>query len=175
MKVLLVGNSHGQALWPRLTPFLTARGHEVVSFARPGWSEQRYDQDPTFWVGLAASRPQGVVVELGSNNRLAASAYRQMLLRFVDRFSRAGPLGLWWVGPPTAIEPETAAYHERAAEVQAAVLPSLVGAAWFDSRPVTREDHREDRVHFTPTGYSRWARALEPWLAKPISTLQIRT
>lgn len=163
MRFALVGDSHAQALWPRLSSALMAAGDQVVlSVASPGWSESRYLSDGRIADMLRDARPDRVLYELGGNNRLKdPAAYATVLERLVE-LARAAGADVRWVGPGAAVTEPWAGAHETTAELQARLLEHL-GVPWFDSRPVTQRDHRDDGVHFTGAGYDRWAAALLPY------------
>lgn len=168
MRVLLVGDSHSQALWPRIKPYLEARGHEVMAISNPGWSEKRYLDDPALWGAVERFRPTGVVVELGGNNRLHGDAYASLLRTFVDRLKGGGATVVWWVGPSAAVREPWRASHDATAAEQKKVIPDLPNTRWMDSRPFTDVNHRDDGVHFTRTGYDRWALEIQAFLVRPV-------
>lgn len=168
MRILLVGDSHSQALWPRVKPWLEGRGHEVLAISHPGWSEQRYLDDPELWAALKQFRPDGVVVELGGNNRARGTTYDAILSTFTSRLQAAGVNVIWWVGPSTATKEPFRGAHEATAALQNITIPSLKNARWMDSRPYTRSYHRDDGVHFQKEGYDRWAAEIKAFLVRPV-------
>lgn len=168
VRLLLVGDSHSQALWPRLAPWLESRGHTVTTLSHPGWSESRYMDDPELWARLADFKPDGVVVELGGNNRERGTAYRELIQAMVGRLEAAGPKVIWWVGPSAALLDPWKTAHEATAEQQAKLMPLFAQVRWLDSRPFTRGGQREDGVHFTRAGYDRWAAEIKAFLVAPV-------
>ena len=172
MRVLLVGDSHSQALWPRVRPWAEGRGHVVRAISNAGWSEQRYLNDDSLWQAIEEFRPDGVVVELGGNNRLAGRDYETLLRTFVERCQTAGANVVWWVGPSTAIKQPWRGTHDASAETQARVLPTLPNVRWLDSRPFTTSGQRDDGVHFTSAAYARWAQEIQAFLVRPVVLME---
>ena len=159
--VALIGDSHTQAIWPIVSRALTGAGFTVtLQEARPGWSELTYRQKmPDLPERLKAANPDIVVIELGGNGYTKGDAYAEELRWLVQAAQDAGADRVIWYGPATTAQGASAsvtARHEQAAEDQSRLLPDL-GVEWHDSRPLTTTDHRDDGVHFTMTGYNRWA------------------
>ncbi|MFK7985362.1 MAG: SGNH/GDSL hydrolase family protein [Sandaracinaceae bacterium] len=168
--LFIVGDSHVQMLGPMLSRALTDEGYRVVGYeSRPGWSTAAYVRRGDLREVLeAAGRPEIVVVSLGGNDFAAGpESYLAQLSWIVDQAEAAGAEQVLWVGPATSdMEVSeraavTGARHERNAELQADLLPSL-GVSWIDSRPHTVEDHGRDGIHFTRVGYRSWTHALVP-------------
>lgn len=171
--VALIGNSHAEALWPRLEKRLAGTGYEVVlKETNRGWSEASYrSKKPTLPAALAAARPDVVVIELGGNAQPSGgeAKYRSDLDWLVSAARSSGAGRILWFGPATSdanIAAETAARHDWAAEMQAAALPAL-GVEWYDSRPITLTGQRNDGVHFTSEAYDRWAGEIAAKLLTP--------
>jgi lysophospholipase L1-like esterase len=160
MRISLIGDSHAQALWPRVTAALSGQHDVVNSIAQPGWSEAKYLSSWQLPGIFAAARPDLVVYELGGNNQaLNASAYRPTVESLV-RLAREQGAQVLWVGPATAYREPWASAHEATANLQKSILPGL-GVTWLDSRGVTQSaPHSADGVHLQPAGYDAWARAI---------------
>ena len=172
--VALIGDSHTQAIWPIVTRELTKVGHTVVlSEANPGWSEATFRQKmPDLPARLKAARPDIVVIELGGNGSKSGEAYADDVRWLVQAARDAGADRVIWYGPAatsTGASEGVARHHVEAAEAQSQLLPSL-GVEWHDSRPLTTTDHRSDGVHFTMTGYYRWAGAITNSILAPAPT-----
>ena len=165
MRIALVGDSHSQALWPRVVPNLLAAGHTIVlQEANPGWSEAKYLSSGGLQAKFQSSKPDLVVYELGGNNmKMDAGSYGADASALVQMAKAAGA-GVLWLGPPSSnanVAAETSARHEATANLQAGLMPRL-GASWVDSRPYTLSNHRSDGVHFDSAGYSNWAKNILP-------------
>ena len=162
MKVALIGDSHSQALFPRLRDSLTQQGYEVISMvSKPGWGAKRFVDEG---LAIVPAEAEGIVVSLGGNNHNLTSDYG----RHIDDFivSVGGAKRIVWVGPATSdasIAPSVAQRHEWTADYLKGALPSR-GIKFIDSRPFTETAHREDGVHFTASGYDHWADSIQ----KPI-------
>ena len=160
MRVALIGNSHSQALWPRVQDALEAAGHAVtLSRAEPGWTAARYRTEGALEGELLQAAPDYVIVELGANNWNFNDSYFDAVRWLIDAAKAAGARTVLWLGPPTsdaAIAPDTARAHERTSNMQSQHIESL-GARWGDTRDWTRTGHRSDGVHYTSAGYDSWA------------------
>ena len=172
--VALVGDSHTQAIWPIVSRALTGAGLNVVlQEARPGWSEVTFRQKmPELPQRLKDARPDIVVIELGGNGYNKGAAYEEDLLWLVNAAKDAGADRIIWHGPATTAQGASdtvRARHNQAAEDQRALLPGL-GVEWHDSRPLTTTDHRDDGVHFTMTGYNRWANDITSAVLAPATS-----
>ena len=165
MRIALIGDSHSQALWPRVKPELERAGHVVVlQEANPGWSEAKYLSSGGLQAKLQASKPDLVVYELGGNNmKMDAAGYNSDAAALIQT-AKNSSASVLWLGPPTsnaAVDPSTASRHEATANIQARLLPSM-GVSWVDSRPYTLAHQRSDGVHFDTFGYDNWAKNVLP-------------
>jgi lysophospholipase L1-like esterase len=161
-RVFVVGDSHVFHLGRELNHQLEAAGFGAAGYeSRIGWSSARYEREGELTELLIdRGKPEIVIVSLGGND-LAGSRdrYRAQLAAIVESVRAAGAEQIVWIGPAASdadVAAITAARHERNAELQRELLPSL-GVAWIDSRPHTHEHHIHDGVHFTRDGYEVWA------------------
>jgi lysophospholipase L1-like esterase len=171
----LIGDSHTQALWPRVSKALAPSGYTVVlQEAQPGWSEASFrSKKSDLPARLVDARPEVVVIELGGNAQKVGDAYAEDVRWLVSAAKDAGAQRILWYGPATSvasINQDAATRHERTAEAQKTLLPAL-GVEWHDSRPLTLTDQRSDGVHFTNAGYDRWAADIVASVLKPPSAL----
>jgi len=170
---ILIGNSHMEALGPRLKRALEQRGHRVTKVdARRGWSVPR-------WVRSGDLRRlrgvrHRVVVELGGNDGVPplpsradhAEDIAAALDQLIDSGIISGPRDVIWVGPAVADAPERTD-HDAISQYQKTIVPAL-GMKWVDSRPLTSKHLlRRDRIHFSREGYDQWAARLVPRLLPP--------
>jgi len=162
--IAIVGDSHMEALGPRLRTMLASKGARVVFVeARRGWSTARYAA-----TGLRIPQADIVLIELGGNDRPTSRASYASSIRTVLSFVPSGARVIW-IGP--AIETRTDIDHDLVAELQRQIVPSL-GAGWWDGRSMTRAaDLRSDRLHFTSTGYDSWASKISNRLTGSIAPL----
>lgn len=163
-RIALIGDSHAQALWPRVKAKLELAGHDVVlTSANPGWSEAKYATSGIESY-LQNAHPDVVVFELGGNNRdFDTSSYVRTVGSLVKAAEAAGATKVIWVGPPTSTSTVFEAMRVKTRAMQAQVLPKL-GVVWIDTQPMTASGHGSDGVHFTTAGYAAWAEALTPKL-----------
>lgn len=167
----LIGDSHAQAIWPRVQRALASTEYSVVLLeANPGWSEASYrSRAPELPAQLKQAAPNVVVFGLGGNAQKTGEAYAEDVRWLVAAAKDAGAKRIIWYGPATSVASinlDAATRHERTADAQKILLPEL-GVEWYDSRPLTMTEHRSDGVHFTPAGYDRWANAFLGTLLNP--------
>ena len=167
MNIALIGDSHSQALFPRLRPVLEAAGHTIVhEVSNPGWGAKKFVNE-----GLA-SVPRGtqaVIVSLGGNNQNLGQSYGEDVARFLISIGTDKPIV--WIGPATSemtIAADTGQRHEWTADYLQGVLPSK-GIKFIDARPFTMQHHRDDGVHFTHEGYDQWAQRIGPIILRNLS------
>lgn len=173
LRVALVGDSHSQALFPRLRgPILSAHPDRriVLEESRPGWSLKRYMDDGVL-DRLRAAAPDLVVVSLGGNDRPASDpAFSSRVQAFLTQLRQMGVRRVVWNGPAdTAPNASTtvARAHDQVRDLLDVLLADEEGVVFFDAYPVTASGHRDDGVHFPlgPTGgYAIWAGALQQFV-----------
>jgi len=167
MRWLLIGDSHMQALGPRLTRiFRDAGAEDVVVVARPGRGVADFADLPEI---VASARPDVVLIELGANDGRwstaeGAGAFRARVALLVAAAERAGAKALW-VGPPQATDPDAAARRPKVVAALSPVLSAL-RVPFLDARAVTRDLETRDGVHFTPAGYDVFAQRVAGWAAR---------
>lgn len=172
-RVALVGDSHSQALFPRIrSVFETAGISVVLEESRPGWSLKKYLVDGL--VGrLRAARPDFVVLSLGGNDRpQSLASYRAQVEGFLFDLGGMGVKRVLWNGPADTSAAAAKAVRDAHDTVRSNLQLILAEAhpevTFFDAFPVTDYGHRDDGVHFTfesGGGYDRWATALRGELA----------
>jgi lysophospholipase L1-like esterase len=165
-RVVLIGDSHMEALGPRLQRRLPlVSGVQVQQVVpRRGWSARRYVRE-----GGIRALTRGadvVVIELGGNDASANITPARHEQDIVTLMAQAAPAKVIWVGPGVTLRPDLEEARAPLRETQRRVVPAQ-GGAWIDAQPMTREsDLRSDRVHFSAGGYTRWADLLAPALAQ---------
>ena len=149
----IIGDSHTGALGPRLKVALNS--HDVMWESFPGFGTGRVLGELT----AHPPRPADLtVVALGGNDFGDQTSARIALIRFL-RANHAGKI--LWVGPAYADDASVDARHLAQAQAQQIQFSKMDRAVtWADARPVTREGHGRDGVHFTPSGYDVWAAAI---------------
>jgi len=144
-RIYMLGDSHTQALGPRVRDLLSE--HEVTYEAFPGrrTSAALEQSSPPADIDLA-------IVALGGNDWGDASLPRAQLVQALQ----ARGARVVWIGPAYATDQAVDRRHLRQTHDQSVQLPRL-GVRFYDSRPWTASGHRADGVHFTGTGYNAWA------------------
>lgn len=160
---LLIGDSHMEALGPRLQQMLGGKGHRVGFVAHRGWSVRRYVRERNLERTVWARQPYDtVVIELGGNDGVSVPSpeqHAEEMRALVEQLIRSGAIGegtrVVWFGP--AVADSTRTDHDAIAEIQRRVSP----VKWIDSRPLTKKAYlRSDRLHFTGEGYTHWAEGI---------------
>lgn len=165
-RVVIIGDSHMEALGPRLRARLPRVAGVTIQHIEPrrGWSARRYLRE-----GGVASLTRGadvVIFELGGNDAAARISPEIHARDIATLMSQAAPAKVIWVGPGVTLRPDLETARAPLREMQARVVPEQ-GGAWVDGQPMTREsDLRSDRVHFSASGYTHWADQLAPALAR---------
>jgi hypothetical protein len=171
-KVAWIGDSHSEALGPRMARMLPAElGIEFVRppEARRGWSVRSYNRSGD--VPALVQGAEVVIVELGGNDA-AAQIGPEGHTRDVQRMMQSiGSKKVIWIGPGVTLREDLERYRGPIREAQRRVVEGwglsfpTAGGVWIDSQPLTRSgDLRSDQVHFSRTGYDHWAAQLLPQL-----------
>lgn len=165
-RVVIIGDSHMEALGPRLRTRLPRVAGVTVQHVEPrrGWSAKRYRQS-----GIVPGITRGadvVIFELGGNDAAANIQPAEHERDIAALMQQAAPAQVIWVGPGVTLRPDLEAARGPLRATQARVVPRL-GGAWVDGQPMTREsDLAPDRIHFRMAGYTYWADQLAPALAR---------
>lgn len=160
-KIALIGDSHMQALGPRLKRLYEQDDPsvEVTGTAHPGWSLIKFINEAH--LSNLARGMDLVVFEVGGNDPLLdRETYQARLATAVGmlRSTAAPGAKIVVVGPPTADALEVDTRHRATTLHQAAVWRSAGADQWIDSRGITANlPMRDDDVHFAVEGYDRWA------------------
>lgn len=161
VRVAWIGDSHSEALGPRLARSLPAATGVVFvrsPVARRGWSVRRYLSEGD--VPALVAGADLVIVELGGNDAsLGVSAEQHA--RDVERLlAQIGSRKVIWVGPGVTTRADLAAARAPVRQAQAQVVRAANGE-WIDSSSLTRSsDLGPDGVHFRVSGYDHWATQL---------------
>lgn len=170
-KIALIGDSHMQALGPRLKRLYEQDDPsvEVTGTAHPGWSLVKFINEAH--LSNLARGMDLVVFEIGGNDQITdRETYKARLATAVGMLrSTANPgAKVVIVGPPTADALEVDTRHRATTLHQASVWREAGADQWIDSRGVTANlPMRDDDVHFAVEGYDRWAAWLHNRIGKP--------
>jgi lysophospholipase L1-like esterase len=168
-RVVLIGDSHMEALGPRLQRLMPERlDVQVVGVeARRGWSTRRYLQSGD--LPRLRGDADVAVVELGGNDaaaRIGPDAHATDVRRVMDVLA---PARVIWVGPGVTTRADLESYRGPIRHAQKRTVEER-GGSWIDSQPLTAEGKlARDGVHFTASGYTEWANALLGELHTPRS------
>jgi len=175
MRILLVGDSHMQALGPRLGELLDPYGIESIGgLAQPGKSTRWYSEQQLVAEAVRAHRPDAVVFVLGGNDQCWGAArqaeYWSELLAQARAASSVAKVVV--AGPPMALDGEVDRRHACSTAATRAFAQAR-GLPFIDTREVTPEGkYRADRVHFTADGYDEMALGLAPRIARALEGAQ---
>lgn len=179
LRVAYIGDSQGEALFPRLEKRLAqALGiggtkktlTTVLSRAQRGWSERNYQTDNTLPAQLAEARPDVVVIGLGGNNSVKDTARYLATVRWVlDAAREAGAAQIIWLGPAAATKEPFKGNKEWTRAAQTTALSAEPDVVWVDMFPFTGTGHSTDGVHFVMSHYDKWATQLAKSLSSVFS------
>lgn len=163
-RVVLIGDSHMEALGPRLSRSLPQLGVTVLgATANRGKSARWYVTQ-----GIVPSLTRGadvVIFELGGNDASQHRLPEEHKRDVAALIGQARPAEVIWIGPGVTERADLEAYRGPLRMAQKAIVRGAKGA-WIDSQGLTRKsDLRSDGVHFTMPGYDRWAALLQQRLA----------
>lgn len=164
-KVAIIGDSHMEALGPRLSRALPSQlGVGVTNVeARRGWSARRYLRETS--IPQLVQGADVVIVELGGNDASARISPQAHASDVGEMIRLIGDKRLVWVGPGVTQREDLRALRAPIRQAQRQVVRSA-GGEYIDGRDVTRmSDLRADGVHFSGEGYDRMTSQLMPWLA----------
>lgn len=154
LHVAIVGDSHAQALGPRLARVYRVRGHTVSVVAEPGWSARRFRSQGT--LRHRVGRIDTAVVILGGNHhRVHDQIYSDDIAWVLNQLRAAGASTIIWFGPLWASAPRYQESHLRTRNAQQRLV---VGddVRWVDIYDSTRRYAlRRDGVHFRRGAYDR--------------------
>lgn len=159
-KVAIIGDSHMEALGPRLARALPERfGVEVTNVeARRGWSARRYLRETNIPAMVRGANV--VIVELGGNDASARIGATDHARDVDEMLKRIGAKKVIWVGPGVTERQDLRALREPLRPAQKQVVESR-GGHYIDGRDVTATRHlRGDGVHFSGGGYDEMTRLL---------------
>lgn len=154
LRVAIVGDSHNQALGPRLAREYMRRGHSVTVVAEPGWSSHTFREQGA--LRQRVGRIDMAVVVLGGNHRRTQdSTYPEDIAWILNQLRAAGASTIIWFGPFWASAPRYQQSHLRTRNSQKLVVGGG-DVRWIDAYYRTRRyTLRRDGVHFTRSAYGR--------------------
>lgn len=165
MRALLVGDSHMQALGPRLSELMESYGVEVVgSLANAGKSTAWYAEQQLVERAVLTNNPDVVVFALGGNDQCWGEAEQERAMRAL--VAQAGAAHVVWVGPLSAAVADVDRRHACSTSYSRAIARKL-RIPFLDLRRYTPHDMYRDGVHLTAAGYDQ----LSLDIAEPLSDL----
>lgn len=163
---LLLGDSHLEAIGPKLRPLLAAKGITARIIPRRGQGVNSFVDDEAVFRAVQEFRPDVTVLFLGGNDgREDAASYRTKVQRLLGQVPN--PV---WVGPWFASDPEVQGRHLRAgADIRA--VTSRMRVPFLDGQiHAPRAQLRDDGVHYTAAGYQRIVDRIYPLLTSAASS-----
>jgi len=151
---LLLGDSHLEAIAPRLSALLRTQGIDTMAIVRRGHGALSFIGDPEVAAAVQQFRPTATILFLGGNDGRSdgeVQRNRQLLSEVPN------PV---WVGPWFAEEPAVQARHLRADQaIRTATVRA--GVPYVDGQHLSpRGRLQSDGVHYTQGGYAEIARGL---------------
>jgi len=164
-KAILIGDSQGSGLSVPLKTALASIGINVVG-------SQNHTGQQTIWFAreqitkqmVDRYRPDLVIIALGGNDAQRTLDTWLTGVKEVVNQAKARGARVVWIGTAFSTRPDVQTRHARVSSWQDASLPQL-GVTWINSMPMTQGGHRDDGVHFTPSGYRAWANTIADELA----------
>jgi len=157
--VILIGDSQGEGLRPRLeTRLPSRRGRLVAEFTEVGWGTRKMltDRGAQIRAAITAQGAKVALVTLGGNDTAGTpveTAYREL----VALLKSAGIKRIVWIGPVHAIPADVTTRKRAVAALQKRVFSPL-GVVWYDGLDMTRDlQHTPDGVHFVGSSLDRFA------------------
>ena len=154
LRVAIVGDSHAQALGPRLAREYASRGYTVSAVvAEPGWSSHSYHEQGTLR-SRVGHIDVAVVILGGNHRRVHDDEYLEDVSWILDQLRAAGASTILWFGPLWASSPRYQERHRTTKDSQSTLIGGEV--RWFDLYHSTRGYVlRRDGVHFSRGAYDR--------------------
>jgi lysophospholipase L1-like esterase len=164
-RVVLIGDSQAEALWPRVQKALPGFDFPLVRFQR-GWAEWGYKNEGKLQQQLADAKPDLVVIELGGNNAtLNAGKYQANVDWMLDVARASGASHILYLGPAAATKEPFKSNKEWTRTFQSGYLPLQERVTWMDSFPHTQTG-QVDGVHFSGSTYGPWSAAIARQIEK---------
>ena len=155
MRALLVGDSHMQALGPRLTELMEPFGVDVVNtLTNAGKSTVWYADQQLVERAVLTDAPDVVVFVLGGNDQCWGEVEQERAMRAL--VAQAAPARVVWVGPLSAAVPDVDRRHACSTSYSRAVARKL-RIPFLDLRRYTPHDMYRDGVHLTAAGYDQFS------------------
>ena len=151
----LIGDSHTQVVFPFLEDILMQQGNQVVvSKPMAGWTMKKHLQDGLSYL-ISNAKPDVLLISLGGNNQNLSNSYMESINAIMQIAKENNIKEVIWVSPAWAIRDDVQIRHEWTSNFLKANLPKRV--RFIDIRPITKDGHRSDGVHFTREKYREWA------------------
>lgn len=162
---LLLGDSHLEAIGPRLRPLLAPRGITTRAIVRRGQGVSSFVDDEEVFRAVQELRPDATIIFLGGNDGRDDPEYQAKVRRLLSQVPN--PV---WVGPWFASDSAVQRRHLRAdGEIRSAAsragIPYLNGQAFSP-----RAQLAPDGVHYTQAGYATIAERIAPALLNAASS-----
>lgn len=165
-KLLYIGDSHVQALGPRVREALGER-YDVTTVAHAGKSSRWFAEGP-LEEALARYEPDIVVLSLGGNDAIWGERSHEGYVReILAQVWKANAIPLW-VGPFYATRDDVAERHNETGDRLRFWLGNY-GVPYLDGRPISQDATlRSDGVHFSfdEAGYGHIARHISDWILR---------
>jgi lysophospholipase L1-like esterase len=166
LKLLVVGDSHVEGLGTYLSKGARLSRWGTYVYANRGKSTAWYANQTILRDLVHARQPNLILIVLGTNDigqEDQPDVYRQKAQALL---AQAGSTPVVWIGSPTIPRSQD---EDNGAARRNEILAQIPGMTFVNARPMTSDLPRTpDQVHFTMTGYKRWAERIVEYLHLPI-------
>lgn len=170
MKYAMFGDSHTQVVFPIIGKLLTSMGYDVLSKPVAGWTLKKHLDDGLESM-VQSFKPDVLVLSLGGNNSNLTDSYQNDIDEVLRIAKENNVKKVFWVSPAWAIRSDVQKRHEWTTNYLKAHLPKRV--RFIDIRPLTKNGHRDDGVHFSTSKYNEWAEYVSNHLLSNFAITQI--
>ena len=153
-RVALIGDSHVEALGPRIKTLANKNGTKFKYEAHHGSKAGDWLREAAWGDWIDGFDPQMIVVNLGTNEAMSgksANDLEPVFQKLADRLSSHGHRRVVWITPPLLEKPK------NLNQVQVALF-RLINVTLLDFGGKTYE--LRDGVHLVPKAYSLWAQEI---------------
>ena len=153
-RVLIVGDSHAQALGPLIQEYYEDYHYEAHWHSLPGKSTRHLIE---LVEGSSVPIDTAVVVVGGNNRDMDPLSYRESVDALLGALRHRSVHTIHWIGPLRSSVPGVDRRHRETSLLQSSILNNRLGLRWYDLYSHTSNTHYTyvDGVHLTFPSYRR--------------------